>query len=143
MAMVKETNMKAAILDSQNVVANIAKVADEAFAQSQGWVVSDTARIGDTYSDGQFIRPEPTPEPNPQSVTRRQAKQELAIRGLLQNVQPAIDAIPDALEQTLVQIYWDDATDFERDNPALMQLGGALGLTSKQIDDLFIEAAKR
>lgn len=52
--------MKAAIIENGTVV-NISKVADNAFAESQGWVVSDTARIGDLYDPetGTFTAPPP------------------------------------------------------------------------------------
>ena len=78
----------------------------------------------------------------PASVTRRQAKQALLLNGLLANVQPAIDAIPDATQRTMIQIEWDDSQVFERERPALIVLGSALGLTSAQLDDLFIGAAQ-
>ena len=78
----------------------------------------------------------------PASVTRRQAKQALLLNGLLANVQPAIDAIPDATQRAMIQIEWDDSQVFERDRPALIALGSALGLTSVQLDDLFIGAAQ-
>lgn len=39
----------------------------------------------------------------PASVTRRQAKQALLLNGLLANVQPAIDAIPDATQRAMIQ----------------------------------------
>ena len=78
----------------------------------------------------------------PVSVTRRQAKQALLLNGLLANVQPAIDAIPDATQRAMIQIEWDDSQVFERDRPALIALGSALGLTSVQLDDLFIGAAQ-
>lgn len=78
----------------------------------------------------------------PASVTRRQAKQALLLNGLLANVQPAIDAIPDATQRAMIQIEWDDSQVFERDRPALIALGSALGLTNTQLDDLFIGAAQ-
>lgn len=78
----------------------------------------------------------------PASVTRRQAKQALLLNGLLANVQPAIDAIPDAAQRTMIQIEWDDSQEFERDRPALIALGSALGLTGVQLDNLFIEASQ-
>lgn len=40
----------------------------------------------------------------PSKVTRRQARQALAMAGLLNKVQPAIDAIPDPLQRQLAQI---------------------------------------
>lgn len=76
----------------------------------------------------------------PASVTRRQAKQALAMAGLLANVQPAIDAIPDATQRQFVQIEWDDSQVFERNRPALIGLGMALGLDSDDLDALFIAA---
>ena len=78
----------------------------------------------------------------PASVTRRQAKQALLLNGLLANVQPAIDAIPDAAQRAMIQIEWDDSQVFERDRPALIALGSALGLSSTELDNLFIGAAQ-
>ena len=78
----------------------------------------------------------------PASVTRRQAKQALLLNGLLANVQPAIDAIPDTTQRAMIQIEWDDSQVFERDRPALIALGSALGLTDIQLDNLFIEAGQ-
>ena len=79
--------------------------------------------------------------PVPQSVTRRQARQALLLAGLLDNVQPAIDAIEDPTQRGLMQIEWADSQEFQRHRPALLGLAAALGLTSAQIDQLFITAA--
>lgn len=78
----------------------------------------------------------------PVSVTRRQAKQALLLNGLLANVQSAIDAIPDVTQRAMIQIEWDDSQVFERDRPALIALGSALGLSDTQLDNLFIEASQ-
>lgn len=78
----------------------------------------------------------------PASVTRRQAKQALLLKGLLANVQPAIAAIPDAAQRAMIQIEWDDSQVFDRDRPALIALGSALGLSDIQLDNLFIEASQ-
>lgn len=56
--------MKAAIIKG-SVVTNIAKVADAEFAESQGWVVSDSARIGDVYDPDAGIFSSPSPPPIP------------------------------------------------------------------------------
>lgn len=82
-----------------------------------------------------------TPPPVPPEVTRRQAKQALLLAGILGAVQGAIDAIPDATQRSLAQIEWDDSQAFERNRPILITLAGALGLTSGQLDELFITAA--
>ena len=82
------------------------------------------------------------PEPCPQSVTRRQAKQALLLSGLLHSVQPAIDAIPDLATRAMVQIEWDDSQVFERNRHALIALAGALGMDSDALDRLFTTAAE-
>ena len=95
--------------------------------------------------DGKQLKPELIPDmsPVPQTVTRRQAKQQLAIAGMLDSVQPAIDAITDTAQRRLVQIYWDDSQELERNHPMLIALAtGALGLTDEQIDDLFRAAVQ-
>ena len=76
----------------------------------------------------------------PVSVTRRQAKQALLLNGLLANVQPAINAIPNAAQRAMIQIEWDDSQVFDRDRPALIALGTALGLSSSGLDEIFVQA---
>lgn len=77
----------------------------------------------------------------PPAVTRRQARQQLLLMGLLDDVNPTIAAIPDETARRMAEIYWQDATDFERDNPYLLSIAAALGLTPEQLDDAFIQAA--
>jgi hypothetical protein len=94
--------------------------------------------------------PEVVPEPVyvPQAVTRRQARQELASRGLLSTVQACINSIPDATMRELLQIEWDDSLNFERSRPSLIALATnpapyGLGLTEADLDAIFIAAAER
>lgn len=93
---------------------------------------------------GEYVAPPPEPVKPvvPEKVTRRQAKQSLALAGLLDQVQPAIDAITDPLQRQLMQIEWDDSQVFERNRPSMIALATGLGLTSQQLDALFIEASK-
>lgn len=129
--------MNYAIIENGAVV-NIA-ASDSALAAN--WIQSDTARIGDTYSNGVFTTPPAAPVPVPQVVTRRQAKQALAISGKLSLVQPAIDAIPDSTQRTLIQIEWDDSQEFQRNRASVIAIGTAIGLDSAGIDALFVAAA--
>ena len=76
----------------------------------------------------------------PAKVARRQARQALLLAGLLDRVQPAIDAIEDLQQRQLAQIEWDDSQDFERHRPLLIQLGYALGLDDAGLDAIFIQA---
>lgn len=78
----------------------------------------------------------------PQSVTRRQARQALLLAGLLDNVQPAINAIPDPVQRGMAQIEWDDSQQFERKRPLLVSLAAGLGLGEEALDNLFIQAAQ-
>lgn len=77
----------------------------------------------------------------PGVVTRRQARQALVLAGLIDQVQPIIDAIVDPMQRRLAQVAWDDSADFKRDDPFLIKVGIALSLTENQIDDLFVTAA--
>jgi hypothetical protein len=84
---------------------------------------------------------DPSLAPVPQEVTRRQALQALLLAGKLAQVQPAIDAIPDATQRGLMQIEWDDSQTFVRTRPSLIAIGTAIGLDSAAIDALFVQAA--
>lgn len=77
----------------------------------------------------------------PRTVTRRQARQALLLRGKLALVQPAIDAIPDTTQRGLMQIEWDDSLSFDRDRPSLISIGAAIGYDSLGLDDVFTFAA--
>lgn len=77
----------------------------------------------------------------PQSVTRRQAKQALRLAGKLALVQQAIDAIADPLQRGLMQDEWDESLQFERNRPSLIAMATAIGLSSADIDALFVQAA--
>ena len=76
----------------------------------------------------------------PESVTPRQARLELAKRGLLDNVASIISVIPEP-DKSLIEIEWEYAVSIERASPWVIQLGTALGLDEAGLDDLFKEAA--
>ncbi len=77
----------------------------------------------------------------PTKVTRRQARQALLLAGLLDAVQPAINAIADPVQRQLAKIEWDDAQEFERDRQLVVQIGAAIGLDDAGLDSVFIRAA--
>ena len=79
----------------------------------------------------------------PEKVTARQAVQALISVNKLHLVQPAIDAIADPVQRAMVQAEWDKSQDFERNRPTLIALATAIGMTSADIDNLFIGAAQR
>lgn len=73
----------------------------------------------------------------PQVVTRRQGLLALLAAGKLDTVELQIQNSPRA-----VQIAWEAAGTFERDNPLIEAMAPTLGLSPGDIDNLFTEAAK-
>ena len=70
------------------------------------------------------------------SCSMRQARLALLQSGLLAQVDPAIDAMPDP-QRSQAAIEWGYATTLQRHSPFVLALGVALGLDDAQIDDLF------
>lgn len=71
----------------------------------------------------------------PYSVTPAQAKAAIYDAGLLPAAEAAVAAAPKR-----AQIFWADATEFTRDSPTLNALATTLGLSSAQVDALFVAA---
>ena len=92
-----------------------------------------------------YLPPYPAPEPPPeviipQRITARQAKLALLDAGLLDDVDAIIEALP-ANVRAHVRIEWDRATHNERGSQVTQMVATALGLTSAQVDALFVAAA--
>ena len=73
----------------------------------------------------------------PFSVTPAQAKIALYNMGILDEVEAAVENHP----YRPVQIYFSNATAWERANPYVIGLGYEIGLTDTEMDNLFILAA--
>lgn len=72
----------------------------------------------------------------PRVVSRRQALLALLAAGKLDQVEQHIQSSPRA-----VQIAWEAAGTFERDNPLIIELASQIGFTSTQVDELFQQAS--
>jgi len=83
----------------------------------------------------------PLPVPVPASITMRQCRLQLLTIGMLDDVDAAINAIPDEGQRRAAQIEWEYAAEVWRTSAWVTNLGAALGLTEAQLDDLFIQAA--
>lgn len=80
--------------------------------------------------------------PVPRSVTRRQARQALLLKGLLDDVPIAImNNLADPIQREMAMIEWEDSLEFERTRPLVVQIGNAIGLDAAEMDELFIFAA--
>lgn len=82
--------------------------------------------------------PEPEPPGPPQSVTAAQGGIALIQAGLMDAVQAVVDAAETPAE---IKWAWTRATTWDRDSPALAYLSNAAGITSAQMDALFVAAA--
>ena len=76
----------------------------------------------------------------PIKVTMRQARLALLQVGLLGSVQTSIDAMTGP-EGDAARIEWEYAQELRRDHPLTQTLSGSLGLSSAQLDQLFITAS--
>ena len=132
------------ILNASNIVINtLASASGNALTPSVGQTLREVSQaemnadlMGNLWNGSAFVA-----VLIPQTVTRRQAKQALLIGGKLALVQPAINAIADATQRTLMQIEWDDSQEFQRTRASVISIGAAIGLSPAQLDDLFTLAA--
>src|SRR5690625_1881611 len=136
--------MRAAILNEENLVTNVV-LADEDTASQNGWILSETAAIGDTYDPetGEFTRPEPPPyiEPVPDAVSQRRARLALLNAGLLSQAEAVFESLPEP-QRTAALIEWEYATHISRHTQLVATLTPALGLSEEEVDNLFRAAAQ-
>lgn len=112
-----------------------ADVQMDEFAADLGADAGQYAQLIATVKAGIVPKP-PAPRYVPLSVTPFQAKAALLQAGLLDAVQATI-----AAASPIAQLAWSDATAFTRDSPTIAALSAQLGLSSAQVDALFIAAA--
>ena len=72
----------------------------------------------------------------PRALTPLQAKLQLLELGLLDEVDTLVAT------DRKIQLYWEYALTIERNNEVLLSMAEQIGLTSEQLDDMFIEASK-
>lgn len=108
--------------------------------------------------DGNTLEPYVVPPPQiPETISDRQFFQQAAIAGLITQTEalaavqtgtvPAIlmnvvNSLPDAMQQFAAEMMLAGATQFNRHHPLTEAVGGALGWTSGQVDQFFIDAAQ-
>ena len=77
----------------------------------------------------------------PMQVDMAQARLALLSKGLLDRVGSEIEAMEEPARSN-AKVEWEFRITIRRDNPLVLTLGALLGLSSDDLDDLFIEAAK-
>lgn len=74
----------------------------------------------------------------PNQLSARQIRLVLSEAGLLSQVEAEINAMPSPQKEAAV-IEWSNSTYIQRDHPLVLDLAGLLGLTSDQVDQMFIQ----
>lgn len=75
------------------------------------------------------------------NVTPRQMRIALVMSGIsLSTIDAMIDSLPEP-NKSVAKITWEYSVEFQRNNPLLTLMAPTLGLTSEQVDQLFILAA--
>ena len=80
------------------------------------------------------------PEPVPDAITPRQLRLALLQRGLLTNVESAVNALPEP-QRTGVKIEWEYSSQFLRSHPMVAAIAGALQISAETLDAIFVEGA--
>lgn len=83
------------------------------------------------------VEPAPAPPTVPTAVSKLQAQLQLNAVGLLDQVEEIM-----ATKSREAQIYWAATSAIHRDHTIVGDLASDLGLTSEQVDQLFIDAAQ-
>jgi hypothetical protein len=136
-------------IDHVRVKNNLLLAEEDRIASADAYVKRNIAVAFDSYKvekvrdeAGTPNAPPPTEiDGVPQVITKRQAHSALRKAGLYDAVVASIKAIPDALQRGLMEDEFYSSQTFERQRPALLQMAAGLGLTSQQVDQLFILGA--
>lgn len=70
-------------------------------------------------------------------LTRRQFKLALLQNDLLDDIDTAIANIADTTQRAIIQIEYQESTTFERNNPSVLAMMTALGLTEEQVNTMW------
>lgn len=83
---------------------------------------------------------ETQPEPVPAAITPRQLRLALLQRGLLANVETAVNALPEP-QRTGAKIEWEYSSQFLRTHPMVEAIAAVLKITPATLDAIFLEGA--
>lgn len=93
------------------------------------------------HTAGHYLdRPEP-PSRVPLEIQNWRAKAILSQMGLIPSIEAAMDGLPEP-QRTVVLLAWNGDAKLARRGETVLAFSASLGLTPKQVDDLFIAAEK-
>lgn len=76
----------------------------------------------------------------PEEVLNYQARQALILAGLIDDVEAALDAMPEP-QRALARNAWERRPTIRRNSELTQALASSLGLSAEQVNSLFIQAA--
>lgn len=136
--------MRSHIITNGTVINTIVASVQEAQTAYPNSICLDAAiyggGIGWTWDGDRLIAPPPPPEPAPvvpTEITNWQAKKQLLIEGVYEQVNAAISTMDAA-----ARIDWDHAAVFLRDYPLIHQMQALLGRSDAETDAYFVAASK-
>ena len=118
---------------------NVSEHLDYEYPIAGGWYYFETYEDAEVFFNVKDSEAVPMINGVPVQVTPAQCDLALDGIGKLDALNAMID---NSATPNEVRIRYRRATAIRRDSPFVVQLGHALGLSDKQIDDLFVAAAK-
>lgn len=136
--------MKVHIIDN-NLVTNTIEIASVSAAQAlfpvSTCIAATIGSVGWSWNGSVLSAPPVAPVAVPEAVTMRQARIALAQAGKLATVNSVIAAMPGA-QGDIARIEWEFSNEVKRNQPLVLALIPVLGMTSGEIDQFFITAAR-
>ena len=122
--------------------------AQQTVGDNEPYTAPDGTNYPGNYPKGEIFGLSRLPDPDPivlvpppiTVVTMRQARLALLGAGLLATVNSAIAAMPGTAGEA-ARITWEFSSEVKRNQPLVSALGGVLGLTTAQLDALFVTAS--
>lgn len=105
---------------------------------------ADAAQYEDLIAEVEatYVPPEPDPVKVPQQITRAQGKAALIMQGYWHAVLDSVASIQDPTQRALANVALHDTSTWERSSPFLNAAAAGFGMTSEQLDALFIQASE-
>jgi len=132
--------MDAHELDEHGKIINTIVVNDLNFPGKHLVDAAVGGNIGDSIING-FVVKYVDPVIIPKEVSKKQARLALLSAGYYDKVIAIIDNLPED-QKTVAKIQWDDSESYQRDHPFVLMMATALGLTSDELDALFVAASE-
>jgi hypothetical protein len=98
----------------------------------EGVIESLDSEVGDIYSEGVFAKPLIPLIKVPQSISPAQMRIALIDSNLFDSVISAV-----ASGDQKLKIWWEFSTAFDRDNEQVLAMAATLGVTDRELDDLW------